>query len=584
MAQSESQQGAAPAAVRLGMVRDGVLWLALAAACSRVLTDLASHWSAEPWTLYSALFAPLLLLACWSRPPEAGARPSTGTATGYLYLFGGLAIVAATVGGGMPRLARVALPFAIVGTARVLGRPAPAVAWLALWLVPIPSVLADVAARSLEPAWAMLSHSTARCPRGAALLPLMALLAGLGHYAALRRSRHAGQWIRSAALWGLCAIPLQALVWLAARFAPDITSWAWPGIALCSLALIERIEWKQRKLRRRDRMTLATANHPPHPAPQRTHEALGVLAELAPGFAAVLEESLRAAGRPPLGRIELIPPSNPWADDPAKFRVFDATGAVVAVALLSNPNGPQLIAQAMARARAARNALGETLGRVVIEPLAEGELAGRSYAILPYCRPLSDSRAVWAAQRALLRGPVLRWLRGVARQTQTGVGTDGYLKSFRDPLTQLAGLSELPEHLREQAKVALTRLENGEWQPRHVLVHNDLWKGNLLIEVGAGPLDWRERFVVIDWPGSLQRGYPMVDLIRIARSLRLSARALQAELDAHCQILGCVRADARSNLLAGLGKLGMDLDQFPLEDYVDLVKGCVATLDESYPQ
>jgi hypothetical protein len=69
--------------------------------------------------------------------------------------------------------------------------------------------------------------------------------------------------------------------------------------------------------------------------------------------------------------------------------------------------------------------------------------------------------------------------------------------------------------------------------PNYVLMHGDFWKGNILIapkaDFPAAGTRWNERFVIIDWPGSITQGYAMFDLIRLAQSFRLSSNALKRD-------------------------------------------------------
>ena len=99
-------------------------------------------------------------------------------------------------------------------------------------------------------------------------------------------------------------------------------------------------------------------------------------------------------------------------------------------------------------------------------------------------------------------------------------------------------------------------------------MHNDLWQGNILLNSDGG-------IVVIDWPGSVVKGYAIYDLIRLAESLRLSDRALGEQLRAHCRLLGCEPKDSVSHLAAALGHLLGDLDHFPMHLFLPLADRCV---------
>ena len=112
-------------------------------------------------------------------------------------------------------------------------------------------------------------------------------------------------------------------------------------------------------------------------------------------------------------------------------------------------------------------------------------------------------------------------------------------------------------------------------------MHGDLWKGNILIEPGAarpGRTRWRDRFVVIDWPGSELHGHAIYDLIRLARSMRTPDAALRAEVRRHCDVLGASIEDAMAYLLSALGYIALHLEEFPMDKYLPMVEACHADL------
>ncbi len=269
-----------------------------------------------------------------------------------------------------------------------------------------------------------------------------------------------------------------------------------------------------------------------------------------------------------VGSIEPFGDDKPVDDQTFKFLVRSSEGDRVAVVLCSPAVSPDLIARGMLKARQAKSALGPGLGRAVLVPIAEGEVCRLSYAVLPYCRPLSGKGlSGWLGRRRAGRD-VLDWLQGVARQTMCDVGEAEVFASFQRPLWLLAEAVDATEAVRRAAEIGIRGLEQGRWKPRFVLMHNDLWKDNILLgDTG--------RIVVIDWPGSTVKGYAMYDLVRLADSFGLRDRVLGEQVRAHCRILGCEPRDGVSYLAAALGHLLGDLDHFPTHRFLPMADQCV---------
>jgi len=289
----------------------------------------------------------------------------------------------------------------------------------------------------------------------------------------------------------------------------------------------------------------------------------------------------------PLSIFGALPAGIPVPDGVAKLLIRNRAGRPLAVALCASPVSPGLVARGMDRARAAKAALGPQLGCVILDPMHEGDLEGLSCAVLPYRRPLSANPLGRLWQRRWLRSSALRWLREANRATRVEPTESDWDVAFGEPLRHLASNSEFPEDMRRAATFAHDRLLGGFWRPCHVLAHNDFWEGNLLLNdksrSSESDVVSREKFFVIDWPGSNVRGYAIYDLVRFARATNLSGRRLFVEIESHCAIVGCEPSDAVSHLLAALGHLGMNLDRFPMEAYLRMAVGCRDTLRSALP-
>ncbi|MDP6538819.1 MAG: hypothetical protein QF903_14255 [Planctomycetota bacterium] len=273
------------------------------------------------------------------------------------------------------------------------------------------------------------------------------------------------------------------------------------------------------------------------------------------------------------------------ADSTLKLLVRDRAGAPAAFALCSAAAAPDMVARACARARAARDALGEELGSVIVAPLAEGARDGRSWCVLPLLETLSSARLAALVERRRLRPALFAWLRRATARTVSAPEGEEPSREFRTPLAALVAMQAAPDTLRAAGEAALAGLEAGAWAPRHVLLHNDLWLGNVLIDSRPdGPRagrPWAERFVLVDWPGSRLRGHPLYDLLRLAGSMGTGRRVLRAEIAAHAAILGCDPAAARHHLVAALAWLAAHLEECPVEVFARTSAACLARFDQA---
>ncbi len=276
--------------------------------------------------------------------------------------------------------------------------------------------------------------------------------------------------------------------------------------------------------------------------------------------------------------------ANDVADGTAVLLLRDKLEKPCAVVLCAAPAAPDMVRRSVHAAREAKKILGPSIGTHILEPLLEGTLKGLSYAVMPYCNPLSNSRPVWWIQRRLLCPSILHWLASATEHTMHDPEPAGRLRSFAEPLQAVASFSRLNKRMRSAAELAALRLESKDWHPKHVLMHGDFWKGNILIKPES-PTNKRQssadRFVVIDWPGSEIHGYAIFDLIRMAQSLQLSKVKLRAEIAAHCKLLECTLEDAMSYLLAALGHIAMHIEHFPVDAYVRMAESGFATLEEN---
>lgn len=268
------------------------------------------------------------------------------------------------------------------------------------------------------------------------------------------------------------------------------------------------------------------------------------------------------------------------------FIVRDTRQEARAIVQLSAPASPEMVARGTARAREAAALMGARLARSILLPTSDGEIDGRTYAIMPYCIGFSSSRLRWYIERFRLRSVLFKWLRDIVTETATPVGEVDLAQKYETPLRRLLALEGTSKHLQHLTKRALDRLLNGAWSPQTVMMHGDLWKGNLLLrqrDASGSRMSFADRVAIIDWAGAKSRGYAFFDLLRACDSLRVSARRLRAEALQHCKILGCEPRDAASYTLAAMGGVLCELGQFPIERFISMAETNVETLLGAMP-
>lgn len=270
------------------------------------------------------------------------------------------------------------------------------------------------------------------------------------------------------------------------------------------------------------------------------------------------------------------------ADAKETLLLFGSGARPRAVAQISGGRAPAMVARGVARARAIRATLAPRQQLAILEPYGEGALVGRSYAIWPWCAPLAGESGSFLERRTLTT-PLLDWLGAVTAQTVRPAHADAIETRFATPLVRMATNSVLSLRARLVARGALQRLDAGTFRPLHVAMHGDLHAGNVLVDDGVesfrSHVSWWERVSLIDWCGAQPDGFPLYDLMRLAHSLRISARRLAPALVATCATLACPIEDARWHLAAALADLGANLEEFPPERYAWIADRTLDWLD-----
>lgn len=260
------------------------------------------------------------------------------------------------------------------------------------------------------------------------------------------------------------------------------------------------------------------------------------------------------------------------ADRTRKLVAVDSGGRAVAMVLCSPERFPEVIARSVRRASEARQCLGESLGSVVLQPIAAGELCGVSIAMMPWCRGFSQQLGSRAVHRACLVPQVVSWMCQVSsRFAGSTVPPEECIKC----LQFYEMTASMPRSIQEDAGVAIRRIELGLWKPKRMLDHNDFWIGNLLrASTRATGQPRGRRFVVIDWGGSNTHGFGFYDYVRLCRCRNVGHSAMTQGIVRLCESMGIELQDSMGQMLASLGWLGSNRDQFPIDRYVNVVRCC----------
>lgn len=280
---------------------------------------------------------------------------------------------------------------------------------------------------------------------------------------------------------------------------------------------------------------------------------------------------LEAEGLAP-AEMSLFRPISDIVDNPIKLAIHDERGLCLGILQWSPPAAVQAIADAVRRAEAARRRLGLDLGEVVLAATLEGEFQSRSFALYPWQRTLSDHRLLSRFHDWLYASPVIDWLSGVHAQAFAPLPESEFPARISSPLEQLWTEPGLAPSLREVAREVAAAVESGTFVPQVGPVHNDLWRGNILLPSERSKRSESGRpFRLIDWGASTLAGFPFWDLVRVLRSLRIPHALARRILRRECRILGMTFEEGHRSLVLALADLGVSRNEFPLDSYLKSV-------------
>ena len=218
----------------------------------------------------------------------------------------------------------------------------------------------------------------------------------------------------------------------------------------------------------------------------------------------------------------------------------------------------------------------------ILPSLAEGHIRGRSYAIVPYQRPISNNRLWGKLQLRSIGRELIDWLQALVSKHSKGLEVAQVKATFIEPLRYLRSVQGMSPAILSVVANSIERLETGAFCPRVAPMHNDLWKGNVLLVrhpqmKSNGPYP----FFVIDWRGSRIEGYPFFDLVRFSMSFALTPAELKREINIMSEHVGCNLSDAKLYLAGALGEIAMRLDHFPLHNFLSMAAKCFTELQKA---
>jgi hypothetical protein len=268
---------------------------------------------------------------------------------------------------------------------------------------------------------------------------------------------------------------------------------------------------------------------------------------------------------------------NQLPDATLKFIALNSCGRPVAFVHWSNELFPDAALVSCSSSTFARDNLGEKLGELIAMPVLQGEVLSRSFSIYPMLYSpsgrLSSKLAYLLASKT-----VASWLREIALKTVRPLSEHEMDALVLHPLNYIAGLQLIPAQYNLLAAEGLALVGDYSWRPRVVFSHNDFWVGNVMFSSAA---KWPGVPQVIDWGASSVSGIPFFDSIRYVKSARLPSGILRYMIK---QQLIATQSSPRSglfNLVAGLGRLGLNRDRFPEARFAQLAVDTVEAYKEA---
>lgn len=267
------------------------------------------------------------------------------------------------------------------------------------------------------------------------------------------------------------------------------------------------------------------------------------------------------------------------SDETAKLCIKNEFGRNIAFAIISHESNPEIVNKGVRQVELIKKIVSQKLRNTLVEPIYKGNIDGLSFAIWIYHQKLSDNRLLWFCQRKILTNKISNWLLDIANETSVAATCEQIGNKFIDPLIYLSKIIQNNTFFQKIARESLKCFNDRDWRPVNILAHNDLWKGNILLNNAFSYISGQ--FIVIDWSGSKIYGYPIYDLVRFAQSFKISGYQFRQQLLNHCNILNCNLLQARCYLVCSLADLAMNIDNFPLHRFINLAESCLGYFDNA---
>ncbi len=275
-----------------------------------------------------------------------------------------------------------------------------------------------------------------------------------------------------------------------------------------------------------------------------------------------------------------------WVSRPeGKSEISDATLAFYIdgkryqdniVLLVSNYQFPHVVDEDIGNAQAISRLLQSGTQRNVAKPIFTGSYGIQSYAVFNRLLPLSDNRLVRYFQKKFTFKPVADWLLDLAIQTQRNCVDECELqRRFAEPIQFILCDSDMPSEIKRYVEKDLSEALREGLGLFTVAEHGDFWTGNVLFRRQLAPIisPFMGDFRVIDWRGSNTHGYPCCDLVRYCLSFyRPGSKSAGSAIRKYNSMLEISEVHFGLYIFASLGRLGMNLDQFPKDRYIALCK------------